>query len=173
MIQMDGNAIGNIWTVSRNSFPRGNLVVVRSWLIWGAGKSTPAILQGRQDSEAYKHTLFHHLLPFADEKQQGSYVFQQDNPSIHTSKSANKWFQERNITLLPWPALSSDLNPIENLWGIMARDVYQNERQFQSVSDLSTAILRFWDKISLDYLVNRMGRRCIEVIKAKEGNIAH
>jgi hypothetical protein len=42
--------------------------------------------------------------------------FQQDNASIYASKSANKRFQEQNITLLPWPALSPDLNPIENLW---------------------------------------------------------
>jgi hypothetical protein len=139
-------------------------------------KSIPAILQGRQDSEAYKHTLFHHLFPFADEKHGGSYVFQQDNASIHTSKSANKWFQEQNITLLPWPALNPDLNPIKNLWGITARYVIQNDRQFQSVSDLSTAILRSWDKIplkTLDDLVNSVGRRCIEVIKAKGGKIAY
>jgi hypothetical protein len=149
-------------------------------MVWRAfsrkGKSTLAILHGRQDSEAYKHTLFYQLLPFADEKHEGSYVFQQDNASIHTTKSANMWFLEQNITLLPWPALNPDLNLIENLWGIMARNVYQNERQFQSVSDLSTAILRSWDKISqktLDYMVNSVGRRCIEVIMAKGGEISY
>jgi hypothetical protein len=64
-----------------------------SVMVWRAfsrkGKSTVAILHGRQDSEAYKLTLFYQLLPFADEKHEGSYVFQQDNASIHTSKSAN------------------------------------------------------------------------------------
>jgi hypothetical protein len=59
----------------------------------------------------------------------------------------------------------------------MTRDVYQNERQFQSVSDVSTAIFRSWDKISqktLDfYMVNSVRRKCIEVIIAKGGEIAH
>jgi hypothetical protein len=31
MVQMDGNAIGTTWTVSLNSFPSGNLVLVWSW----------------------------------------------------------------------------------------------------------------------------------------------
>jgi transposase len=151
-----------------------------SVMVWRSfnrkGKSTVAILNGRQDYEAYKLTLFYQLLPFADEKHEGPYVFQKDNASIHTSKSASMWFLEQKITLLPWPALSPGLNPIENLWGIMARDVYQNERQFQSVSDLSTAVLRSWDKISqktLDYMVNSLRRRCIEVIIAKGGEIAY
>jgi hypothetical protein len=86
------------------------------------------------------------------------------------------WFLEQNITVLPWPALSPDLNPIANFWGIMARDVYHNECQFQSVSDLTTAILRSWDKISqktLDYMVNSVGRGCNEVIMARGGEIAY
>jgi hypothetical protein len=74
-----------------------------SVMVWGAfsrnGKSTLAILHGRQDSEAYKHTLFYQLHPFADEKHEGSDVFQQDDASIYTSKSANMWFLEQNITL--------------------------------------------------------------------------
>ena len=73
-------------------------------------------------------------------------IFFQDNCSIHTANDVKRWFQDHSnaIELLPWPVkapgatvdtlviidhdmsenvypliniFSSDLNPIENLWG--------------------------------------------------------
>ena len=42
--------------------------------------------------------------------------------------------------MLDWPARSPDLNIIENVWGILARDVYENARQFDNVKLLREAI---------------------------------
>ena len=46
--------------------------------------------------------------------------FQQDNASIPVSNSSKPWFQRENIVLLPW-----SLNPIENVWGSLVREVYK------------------------------------------------
>ena len=51
------------------------------------------------------------------------------------------WFQQQGINVLLWPSRSPDLNPIENVWGILVRDVYADNRQYQTVEELKTAIM--------------------------------
>ena len=53
-----------------------------------------------------------------------------------------------NINVMQWPALSPDLNPIENLWGDMARAVYGNGRQYHSVGKLKAWVKKAWSDIS-------------------------
>ncbi|KAG3095181.1 hypothetical protein PI125_g16317 [Phytophthora idaei] len=43
---------------------------------------------------------------------------------------------------MEWPAKSPDLNPIENMWGVLARAVYANGRQFETRGSLISTIKR-------------------------------
>lgn len=51
---------------------------------------------------------------------------------------------------MPWPAKSPDPHPIGYVWGILARAVYADQRQFTSVQDLKETILQCWNDISED-----------------------
>ena len=44
------------------------------------------------------------------------------------------------------------MNPIENLWGILARRVYANGRQFGNAEALKQEIVNEWSKIDQDTL---------------------
>lgn len=46
-------------------------------------------------------------------------------------------FENYNIEVLEWLARSPDMNPID-LWGIIAREVYQNGRQFRTTGEIKS-----------------------------------
>uniref|UniRef100_A0A914DTN0 Uncharacterized protein n=1 Tax=Acrobeloides nanus TaxID=290746 RepID=A0A914DTN0_9BILA len=126
----------------------------------------------KMDSAEYIQTLNLSLLPYLRRFRRKNLVFQQDNASIHTSRETLGWLASKNVTLLKWPACSPDLNPIENLWGIIVRHLYANNRQFQSTEELKQAIVEAYLNISqetLQNLVNSMANRIFQVINRNGG----
>ena len=47
--------------------------------------------------------------------------------------------------MLPWPAKSPDLNPIEQVWGWMAKDIHG--KTFKNTKDLEAYVLGLWEKL--------------------------
>ncbi|EYB96308.1 hypothetical protein Y032_0151g2804 [Ancylostoma ceylanicum] len=157
---------------SRRNFGGGSLMV------WGAfcaaSKLEIAFVSCRMDSAEYQGTLQRHLLPFLRGRRLLKYTFQQDNAAVHVSQSTKTWLSENRVNLMDWPACSPDLNPMENLWGIIARKVYSNHRQFQTIDDLKTAVIEAWEDVeddTLKNLVNSMPNRLFEVASRQGGPI--
>jgi Transposase/DDE superfamily endonuclease len=48
-----------------------------------------------------------------------NWILQEDNDPKHRSKICKKWKEENKVTVLPWPSMSPDQNPIENVWQLM------------------------------------------------------
>ena len=108
------------------------------------------VLNGKQASEHYTYTLSESLLPFAHLHYGADYIFQQDNALIHTSVLTAEFFVEQQVKLMIWPARSSNSNPTENLWSILAAKVYANGKQYYNVNELTTAVLSEWAGIELE-----------------------
>ncbi len=68
------------------------------------------------------------MLPSADQLfKDADFIFQQDLAPAYTAKSTKSWLNIHGVGVLDWPANSPDLNPIENLWGIVKRKM-KNKR---------------------------------------------
>ncbi len=49
------------------------------------------------------------------------FIFQQDLAPAHTAKITKSWLNDHGVGVLDWPPNSPDLNPIEDIWGIVKR----------------------------------------------------
>ncbi|PRD32916.1 UNVERIFIED_CONTAM: tc3a [Trichonephila clavipes] len=47
-------------------------------------------------------------------------IFQQDNARAYVARIVQRFFVNHQTELLPWPARSPDLSPIENMWFMVA-----------------------------------------------------
>ncbi|GBM71376.1 Transposable element Tc3 transposase [Araneus ventricosus] len=103
-----------------------------------------AFLDDRQNSPNYIETLENHLMPFAENILGRNWEYQHGDASIHTSNATKNYLNSKNVTVLEWPPMSPELNPIGNVWVIMSRKVYENGGQFYSVNALKTAIESSW-----------------------------
>ena len=150
----------------------GSLMVLAAFGYLGATEL--AYIHRKSNSEDYQAILAENLLPFIDRFGRESVLFQQDNCRIHVSASSKKWFSTQKIELLGWPARSPDLNPIENLWGILVQKVYAGNRRFYSLNELGTSIQAAWKSIDQDILnklVDSMPKRLNDVIVANGKSI--
>jgi transposase len=146
-------------------------------MVWaafsGLGTLQLQFVSSRMDSKEYQEVLQLSLIPFLRRFRRLNPTFQQDNASIHSSKATKEWLANNHINAMDWPACSPDVNPMENLWGILVREVYANHRQYQNTEELKDAILNAWanlDQNLLNNLVNSMPRRIFDIIQ-KNGNV--
>ncbi|GFX05480.1 transposable element Tcb2 transposase [Trichonephila clavipes] len=102
--------------------------------------------------------------------------FQQDNARPHVTKTVKSYLDSQQVQLLPWPAYSPDMSPIEHEWDIVGRRIARDIRPVASTDELWLRIQTIWNTLpqtDIKYLFNSMPRRVAALIAARGGHIKY
>ncbi|KFM71212.1 Transposable element Tcb1 transposase, partial [Stegodyphus mimosarum] len=147
------------WRIRRETSERNHPATIAgtvqagggSIMVWGMfswhSLGSLIIVEGTMDQYKYASVLADHVHPYMRIVfPQDDGIFQQDNARCHTAASVRAWFEDHQdeFTVLPWPANSPDLNPIEHLWDHLDRVVRAMDPQPRNLAQLATALESAW-----------------------------
>ncbi|GFX26684.1 transposable element Tcb2 transposase [Trichonephila clavipes] len=104
------------------------------------------------------------------------FVFMYDNATCHRTLAVQDCLDSEGIQRLVWPARSPDLNPIENVWDALGRQVAGRNYPPTNKNTLIRALTEEWDKLPqqlLDNGVQSMVRRVECYITLQGGHIPY
>ncbi|GFU84971.1 transposable element Tcb2 transposase [Trichonephila clavipes] len=104
------------------------------------------------------------------------FVFMDDNATCHRTLAVQDCLDSEGIQRLVWPARSPDLNPIENVWNALGRQVAGRNYPPTNKNTLIRALTEEWDKLPqqlLDNVVQSMVRRVECCITLHVGHIPY
>ena len=97
--------------------------------VWGGfskqGRTCLVGIVENFNQHTYRSIIDAHILPFKNIVHANTALFtlQEDNCGPHRAKSVNTYMYSASVNRMQGPAQSPDLNPIENMWGIMKQNL--------------------------------------------------
>ncbi|GFU35608.1 transposable element Tc1 transposase [Trichonephila clavipes] len=104
------------------------------------------------------------------------FVFMDGNATCYRTLAVQDCLDSEGIQRLVWPARSPDLNPIENVWDALGRQVAGRNYPPTNKNTLIHALTEEWDKLPqqlLDNVVQSMVRRVECCIRLHGGHIPY
>ncbi|KAJ3426174.1 transposable element-related [Anaeramoeba flamelloides] len=130
------------------------------WRQWG---------ENDVNSESYQNNIISGCRVFTDmdkEYGQWNWLLMQDGAPAHTSNSTKEYLSNKCLVLKNWPPNSPDLNPIENLWGIMGKRISKESPNTER--KLEIIVRKVWKNIEwevIENLINSMEKRLRLVVQ--------
>ena len=148
-----------------------------SVMMWGGmsfrGVGLLKQITGTLNKHGYKKILGDYAFPSAHVLGYGDDFFMQDDGApCHRAIEIKDWKEDNEMKcILNWPPQSPDLNPIENLWFDIKKEL--KEMRHHNLKELAANVHTCWAKITekrCRKLIRSMPRRIRAVIKAKGGH---
>lgn len=117
-------------------------------MVWAGvsfnGKTELHFFNGPVNAVTYRDdVLAQMVLPFLQANPNVN-ILQQDNARAHTARVVRTYLQNHNVNVLPWPALSPDMAPIEHVWDELGRRVAARPQHPNNLQELRQALTEEW-----------------------------
>jgi len=91
-------------------------------------------------------------LPYARLRFGYNFVYQDDNARLHTVRTVVSFIETEGIEHMDWPAVSPDMNPIENVWSEVTHTMDASANQLTNLAELRQAVIDAWQALPLQTL---------------------
>ena len=82
---------------------------------YGQKKTNLIVVQGNLNAQSYINLILQpEAVPFL--QRYGPANLMHDNARSRVARICRQFLNRNNVNVLPWPAVSPDMNPIEHIW---------------------------------------------------------
>ena len=129
--------------IERDRFGGGSVMVWDS--IMGRRKTNLIVVQGNLNAQGYIDQILQpEAVPFL--QRHGPAILMHDNAMPHVAGIYRQFLNRNNVNVLPWPAVSPDMNPTEHRLDYLGRKV-RARGNVQYLRDLENALIQEWNNI--------------------------
>ncbi|GFV28358.1 transposable element Tcb1 transposase [Trichonephila clavipes] len=125
-------------------------------------KHLHVVANGTMTGQRYIEVLLPHVHLFRGAVGD-KFVFMDDNATCHRTLAVQDCLDSEGIQRLVWPARSPDLNPIENVWDALGRQVAGRNYPPTNKNTLIRALTEEWDKLPQQLLDNVVQREKLPI----------
>ena len=118
-------------------------------MVWdgnmGRRKTNVIVVQGNLNAQGYINQILQpEAVPFL--QRHGPAILMHDNTRPYFARICRQFLNKNNVNVLPWPAVSPDMNLIEHIWDYLGRKV-RARGNVNNLRDLENALIQEWNNI--------------------------